>query len=172
MTSKIILCMTALLCLVSPVFAGNQPAYLMHHHGFIQNAINIDGQALSMKEFSDLAKVKCPAAYEQMKYAVEEDGSAFFRVPANMPIAVQPLDEQGRALQLMRSWFAAMPGETLSCIGCHEKQNMTPPSSANYAARRAPSASCAPSRCPTSVVAALAKPRPGRNESDSMVNPT
>ncbi len=70
---------------------------------------------------------------------VEEDGSAFFRVPANMPIAVQPLDEHGRALQLMRSWFTAMPGETLSCIGCHEKQNMTPPSSANYAARRAPS---------------------------------
>ncbi|MCX5757543.1 MAG: SUMF1/EgtB/PvdO family nonheme iron enzyme, partial [Candidatus Hydrogenedentes bacterium] len=70
---------------------------------------------------------------------VEEDGSAFFRVPANMPIAVQPLDEQGRALQLMRSWFVAMPGETLSCIGCHEKQNMTPPSSASYAVKRAPS---------------------------------
>ena len=42
---------------------------------------------------------------------VEADGSAVFRVPANTPIAVQPLDAEGKALQLMRSWFTAMPGE-------------------------------------------------------------
>jgi formylglycine-generating enzyme required for sulfatase activity len=58
---------------------------------------------------------------------VEEDGSAFFRVPANTPISLQPLDEKGQALQLMRSWMTAMPGETLSCVGCHEKQQMAPP---------------------------------------------
>ena len=58
---------------------------------------------------------------------VQEDGSARFKVPANTPIAVQPLDANGRALQLMRSWFTAMPGETLSCVGCHESQNSTPP---------------------------------------------
>ena len=57
---------------------------------------------------------------------VEEDGSAFFEVPANRPIAVQPLDEEGMHLQEMRSWFAAMPGETLSCLGCHEKQDVAP----------------------------------------------
>ncbi len=27
----------------------------------------------------------------------------------------------------MRSWFTAMPGETLSCVGCHEQQNTGPP---------------------------------------------
>jgi hypothetical protein len=54
---------------------------------------------------------------------VEKDGSAFFRVPANTPISIQPLDEQGRALQLMRSWATAMPGEVLSCVGCHENQS-------------------------------------------------
>ncbi len=59
---------------------------------------------------------------------VEEDGSALFRVPANTPIAVQPLDAEGKALQLMRSWFTAMPGEVLSCVGCHESQNGAPPS--------------------------------------------
>ena len=37
---------------------------------------------------------------------------------------------------------------------------------------RAPSVSLAPNRCPTSAVAAFAKPRPGRNESDSMFRPT
>ena len=54
---------------------------------------------------------------------VQEDGSTKFIVPANMPIAVQPLDEKGRAMQLMRSWMTAMPGEVLQCNGCHESQN-------------------------------------------------
>ncbi len=59
---------------------------------------------------------------------VHPDGSALFRVPANTPISVQPLDAEGKALQLMRSWMTAMPGETVSCVGCHERQNSGPPS--------------------------------------------
>ncbi|MGQ9607005.1 MAG: SUMF1/EgtB/PvdO family nonheme iron enzyme [Thermogutta sp.] len=51
---------------------------------------------------------------------VEEDGSAIFRVPANTPLTIQTLDEEGKAVQLMRSWFTAMPGEKVSCVGCHE----------------------------------------------------
>lgn len=58
---------------------------------------------------------------------VFEDGSAYFRIPANIPVAVQPLDAEGRAVQLMRSWFVGMPGERVSCVGCHERQNTTPP---------------------------------------------
>jgi len=58
---------------------------------------------------------------------VAPDGSAYFRVPANTPISVQPLDSEGQAVQLMRSWFTGMPGENLSCVGCHETQNATPP---------------------------------------------
>lgn len=57
---------------------------------------------------------------------VEEDGSAHFTVPANTPIALQPLDENGAALQLMRSWFTAMPGEVVSCVGCHQNNNLAP----------------------------------------------
>lgn len=57
---------------------------------------------------------------------VAEDGSAHFVVPANTPIAVQPLDAEGKALQLMRSWFTAMPGESVACVGCHEKLNDAP----------------------------------------------
>ena len=70
---------------------------------------------------------------------VEEDGSALFRVPANTPISVQPLDGEGKALQLMRSWMTAMPGEVLSCVGCHERQNVGPPSKQTRAAQRQPS---------------------------------
>ncbi|OQB82490.1 MAG: Formylglycine-generating sulfatase enzyme [Planctomycetes bacterium ADurb.Bin126] len=70
---------------------------------------------------------------------VETDGSAYFRVPANTPISVQPLDDNGQALQLMRSWMTPMPGEVLSCAGCHEPQNTAPPNRATLATRRAPS---------------------------------
>lgn len=48
---------------------------------------------------------------------VNPDGSAIFTAPANQPLTLQVLDGEGRALALMRSWFSAMPGETLSCIG-------------------------------------------------------
>ncbi len=58
---------------------------------------------------------------------VEDDGSALFRIPANTPVAVQPLDSEGKALALMRSWFVGMPGEVVSCVGCHENPNASPP---------------------------------------------
>ncbi len=70
---------------------------------------------------------------------VEADGSAAFRVPANTPVAVQPLDSDGKALQVMRSWFTAMPGEVVSCVGCHESQNSAPVVKNSLAAARAPS---------------------------------
>ncbi len=57
---------------------------------------------------------------------VEEDGSVIFKIPANTPIAIQPLDKDGAALIWMRSWFVGMPGETVSCVGCHEDQNQIP----------------------------------------------
>ncbi|MBN1417381.1 MAG: SUMF1/EgtB/PvdO family nonheme iron enzyme [Planctomycetes bacterium] len=70
---------------------------------------------------------------------VEADGSACFRIPAYTPIALQPLDAEGKAVQLMRSWFTAMPGEVLSCIGCHENPNTAPPARPSIAATRPPS---------------------------------
>ena len=69
---------------------------------------------------------------------VNEDGSVVFRVPANTPITIQPLDERGRALQLMRSWYTAMPGEKTSCVGCHEHPKDTPHVRRETAATRLP----------------------------------
>ena len=69
---------------------------------------------------------------------VNPDGSAFFEVPANTPIFVQPLDADGKALQTMRSWFTVMPGETLSCVGCHEPQNAVAPPAYGLAGRSKP----------------------------------
>jgi hypothetical protein len=69
---------------------------------------------------------------------VEPDGSASFHVPANTPIALQPLDEEGKSIQLMRSWFVAMPGENLSCTGCHEDNRHAPPTTLRAASRKRP----------------------------------
>ena len=54
---------------------------------------------------------------------VEEDGSAIFKIPANTPISIQPIGEDGAAIQWMRSWLTGQPGEVVSCVGCHEDQN-------------------------------------------------
>jgi hypothetical protein len=71
---------------------------------------------------------------------VEADGSAFFRAPALREIYFQVLDAEGRELQRMTSAVQAMPGEKLSCIGCHESRQTSPPASAGQplAARRPP----------------------------------
>ena len=69
---------------------------------------------------------------------VEADGSAMFKIPANTPVSFQPLDSEGRAIQWMRSWVTGMPGEVLSCVGCHEDQNSMPIAKRAIASSKAP----------------------------------
>ena len=58
---------------------------------------------------------------------VEPDGSAWFTAPAGVPLAFQALDERGLAVQIMRSLTYLQPGETASCVGCHEPRTQAPP---------------------------------------------
>jgi hypothetical protein len=53
---------------------------------------------------------------------VEEDGSAYFEVPANTFVFFQALDENGMMVQSMRSGVYVQPGETYGCVGCHENR--------------------------------------------------
>ncbi len=57
---------------------------------------------------------------------VEEDGSAYFRVPAMREMFFQALDENGLAVQSMRSSSYLQPGERLVCQGCHEPRHSSP----------------------------------------------
>jgi len=71
---------------------------------------------------------------------VEPDGSACFRAPSGIALAFQALDETGQAVQMMRSLTYLQPGETCSCVGCHEPRTSAPPTGHMPAAlRRAPS---------------------------------
>jgi len=70
---------------------------------------------------------------------VEEDGSANFLAPAGRQIYFQLLDEDFNEIQRMRSVIQLQPGETRSCIGCHEDRQTTSPStSITQAIRRPP----------------------------------
>jgi hypothetical protein len=74
--------------------------------------------------------VSCGATYAPKKVwgyvPVAEDGSAYFKVPAGLPLYFIAIDEHGQAVQRMRSFTNFMPGEVRSCIGCHEPRNNSP----------------------------------------------
>jgi len=57
---------------------------------------------------------------------VEEDGSAYFHAPSGVAVFFQALDGHGLALQTMRTLTYVQPGQTLSCIGCHEPRDLAP----------------------------------------------
>jgi len=60
--------------------------------------------------------------------SVRDDGSAYFRVPANKPVYFQAVDAEGKAVQTMRSDVYLQPGERRSCVGCHEPPHAAPES--------------------------------------------
>ena len=57
---------------------------------------------------------------------VEEDGSAYFEVPAGRPVFFVALDANDMSVKRMQSFTNVMPGETLGCVGCHEQRIQTP----------------------------------------------
>ncbi len=57
---------------------------------------------------------------------VEEDGSAYMELPALQSIFFVALDENDRSVKRMHSFLTLEPGETLSCVGCHEQRNEAP----------------------------------------------
>lgn len=68
---------------------------------------------------------------------VEDDGSAYFTIPAVKEVYFQAIDENGCAVQSMRSATWVQPGEQLTCIGCHEPKNRAPAQAANPMAVKA-----------------------------------
>ena len=57
---------------------------------------------------------------------VAEDGSAYIELPALRSLFFVALDEEGNSVKRMQSFLTVMPGETTSCVGCHEPRTQTP----------------------------------------------
>ena len=55
----------------------------------------------------------------------DEDGSFHAQIPANLPVEIQALDENGMALR-SSAWIWAKNKEQRGCIGCHEDGERTP----------------------------------------------
>jgi hypothetical protein len=72
---------------------------------------------------------------------VEPDGSAYAELPALRSLFFVALDENELSVKRMQSFMTLMPGETTTCLGCHEERTRTPPHSAGdlAALRRGPS---------------------------------
>lgn len=72
---------------------------------------------------------------------VEPDGSAHMELPALRSLFFVALDENDRAVKRMHSFVTLQPGETTSCVGCHEQRMGSPhPINTDLAAlRRRPS---------------------------------
>jgi hydrazine synthase alpha subunit-like protein/concanavalin A-like lectin/glucanase superfamily protein len=70
---------------------------------------------------------------------VEPDGSAHFNVPAMRSLYFALLDENDHSIKQMRSFVTLQPGETLSCVGCHEPRTETPTQTSLQALTRPPS---------------------------------
>ncbi len=67
---------------------------------------------------------------------VEEDGSFYVRLPADTPFYIQTLDQEGMALETLRSWIWVRRGTSRGCIGCHENKELAPENRASLALRK------------------------------------
>jgi len=76
---------------------------------------------------------------------VEADGSASFYAPAGRPLFFVSLDGQGLSVKRMQSFANLMPGETFTCIGCHEER------AGAVEARRSEAALLALQRAPSTI---------------------
>ncbi len=54
------------------------------------------------------------------------DGSFHVEVPADMPLALQAVDAEGRSELNEMSWLYVRPGERRACLGCHQPRESAP----------------------------------------------
>jgi hypothetical protein len=57
---------------------------------------------------------------------VEADGSAYFEAPAMRSLFFVALDKNELSIKKMQSFVTLQPGETTSCVGCHEPRTVAP----------------------------------------------
>lgn len=94
----------------------------------LQKTVRIDP---SLRAFGfQFPVISCGATYAGKdvigEVDVNPDGSAYFQVPSGVPLYFMALDQDGRAVQRMRSFTHLMPGEVQGCVGCHESRLDSP----------------------------------------------
>ena len=57
---------------------------------------------------------------------VEEDGSFYLKVMADIPFQIQTIDKNGHVLHGPCGWIWLRPNERRGCVGCHEDHELVP----------------------------------------------
>ncbi len=73
-----------------------------------------------------LAEVSAGRCRSLGEVPVQEDGSFMAEVPADMPLGLEALDQQGQVLRRVEPILWVRPGENRSCTGCHAAHNRAP----------------------------------------------
>ncbi len=83
----------------------------------LANPPDLNGQAFGPQRGRGMREI--------LGYApVEPDGSVKVKVPANVSMALEVLDAEGRRIGPEHlNWFQVQPGGTLNCVGCHDSDN-------------------------------------------------
>lgn len=69
---------------------------------------------------------------------IEPDGSFFLQVPANMPLRLTLVGDDGKTLESCDGSLWVRPNENRGCIGCHEDPDLVPENRVPLAVRASP----------------------------------
>ena len=69
---------------------------------------------------------------------VEEDGSFYLEVPADIPIRFISMDSEGKTVHGPSDWIWVRPNERRGCVGCHADPELSPVNRVAVAVRKSP----------------------------------
>ena len=69
---------------------------------------------------------------------LEEDGSVYMKIQADMPFRMQTLDRQGEVVEGPSSWLQMRPNERRGCVGCHAGHTRVPENRQPLAVQKEP----------------------------------
>lgn len=83
--------------------------------------------ALKDKEIRKATSVELLGTKGKIGYAeLENDGSVYLKVAADVPFRLQTLDSSGARVMGPSSWITLRPNERRGCVGCHAGQERVP----------------------------------------------
>lgn len=75
---------------------------------------------------------------------LEEDGSFHIEIPADTPLRLQTVGEDGQGVRGPSAWIWVRPNEHRGCIGCHEDRELAPENRVPLAVTKPPVSLLAP----------------------------
>ena len=69
---------------------------------------------------------------------LENDGSVYLKIQADMPFRMQTLDSEGMVVQGPSSWLQMRPNERRGCVGCHAGHTRVPDNRQPLAVQKEP----------------------------------